>query len=471
MKKLGVKIVVFCLACAFAFSLTACGGGKGGSDGTVWVSVLDKGFGSEWVRAVAAEYKKDTGITVEVSADPDLANTVQTKMGTAAEKDDLYFATFTTQNMNKWTKNKWLASTDDVLADTTYGTSASSRAMDDMLLKLGKAGDVTYSVPYIYSNWGMIYNQELLDKIESNGAYTKGQFPATVQGLIDLCAAIKSAELTNTRTGRTVSPFSCGLSVNYMDNLFFALWYQIDPAGWRAFFDQNDASAFNESTFDNEATKQAMEWVYKLMKPTPSTDNLVSTTQNHVEAQTSFVNGDCVFTFCGTWFETEMKKTLADTGMTSHRYTAYPTIAGGDKLYSQPNLPGESFFIPSDALNVEGAKDFLAYLMSEKGVAIASQTISQPVCFTTDRETNFTAFGEDIRTAVTNSEKLYRFSENDVFKTGACTLFQSQTNPFVAISRITNTTDTSAAIASRYVKSEARAIKDAWKTFTRVLDD
>ena len=150
---------------------------------------------------------------------------------------------------------------DDILSDTTYGTAATTRVADDTLLKLGKVDEAVYAIPYIYSNWGLIYNSALLEKIDSYGEYTKGEFPKTMQGLIDLCTATKNANLKNDVTGRTVSPFSCGISVLYMDNLFYALWYQQDPASWRAFFDQNNPDAFDRSTFDNETVREAISWV------------------------------------------------------------------------------------------------------------------------------------------------------------------------------------------------------------------
>ena len=80
-----------------------------------------------------------------------------------------------------------------------------------------------------------------------------------------------------------------------------------------------------------------------------------------------------------------------------------------------------------------GAKDFLAFLLSEDGVTVASTAISQPVCYTSDKEIQMTSFGNDIAAAVKDSEKLYCFSENDVFKTGACSLFKSQPSPFYAM--------------------------------------
>ena len=470
------KIGVMVLTLSFIFSCSACKSNERVSE-EVYVTVVDAGFGSEWIEAAAETYTEKTGIVVSVTADPDAMSTVNTVMGTNAEKEDLYFSATSAENLNKWAKNEFLIPLDDILADTTYGTAANSRVADDTLLKLGKVDGETYAIPYIYSNWGIVYNSALLEKIDSYGEYTKGKFPTTMQGLIDLCTATKNANLKNDVTGRTISPFSCGIGVLYMDNLFYALWYQQDPASWHAFFDQNDTEAFNRSTFDNETVREAISWVYDLMNPQIVKEdgqeviktNMISTAQNHTESQTSFINGDCVFTFSGTWFETEMDQILSETGMSTYHYTSYPTIEGGDKVYSQPNLPGEMFIIPSDAYNAEGAKDFLKFLLSEEGVAVASEVISQPFCFSTDKEIQFSQFGKEIRNSLSRAEIFYKYSDNAVYSPGALTIFKSP-NPFSKMANCEFGTDKTTVIDA-LVKAEADTLATHWKSYTQALKD
>ena len=472
-RKIGIVVLIL----SFVFGLAACNNTERTGGDEIYVTVVDAGFGSEWMEAAADAYTEKTGVEVFVTADPDAMSTVNTIMGTNAEKEDLYFTATSAENLNKWAKNKFLEPLDDILSDTTYGTAATTRVADDTLLKLGKVDEAVYAIPYIYSNWGLIYNSALLEKIDSYGEYTKGEFPKTMQGLIDLCTATKNANLKNDVTGRTVSPFSCGISVLYMDNLFYALWYQQDPASWRAFFDQNNPDAFDRSTFDNETVREAISWVYDLMNPQKVNENgqkviktnMVSTAQNNTESQTSFINGDCVFTFCGTWFETEMDQILTETGMSTYHYTAYPTIAGGDKVYSQPNLPGEMFIIPSDAYNVAGAKDFVKFLLSEEGVAVASETLSQPLCFSTDKQVEFTRFGEEIRNSLSNAEIFYKYSDNDVFSTGALTIFKSP-NPF---SKMANCEfgSNKTTIIEAMVKAETDTLAAYWTSYTQALED
>lgn len=449
------KSVNLLLVGVMTFSLVACNSDKNNSGPTsvegfdytwngeeigdeVYVSVLDAGMGKEWIEMLAAAYYEETGILVNVSADPDLVSSVQTKLPSNAEKDDLYFVNGAESNWLKWTTQGLIESLDDVMVSEKYGTAAKDRAMDSTVLEVGKYSDSIYLAPYLYSNWGIIYNQKYLDQIDSFGLYETGIMPDTVQGLIDLCTAVKAADMTNSRTGRKVAPFSCGLNVNYMNYFFLSLWYEQDAEGYNAYWAQNDKSAFQAQELQSEAVKNALAAINDLMNATSETDsNLVSYNQNHLESQQSFVNGDCVFTFCGSWFETEMKEVMQQVGMTTYHYTAYPTLKEGNKPSLNINLPGEYFFIPEDAYNKAGAKDFLAFCLSEQGVAIAEEQLSHPMAYKTaeDREVTVSQFGKEIREAINKSNTFYKYNNTPVYRTGALSLWLQTTSPFITMAK------------------------------------
>lgn len=449
------KIISLLLVGATLFSLAACNSGKKDSSVTsvegfdytwngkeigdeVYVSVLDAGMGKQWMDALAAVYYEETGIVVNVSADPDLISSVQTKMPSNAEKDDLYFVNGAESNWLKWTTQGLIESIDDVMVSDKYGTPAKDRAMDPTVLEVGKYSDTIYLAPYLYSNWGLIYNQKYLDEIDSFGLYEKGVMPDTVQGLIDLCTAVKTANITNGRTGRKVAPFSCGLTVNYMNYFFLSLWYEQDPEGYNAYWSQTDKSAFQAVELQSEAVKNALVAINDLMAATSETDsNLVSYNQNHLESQQSFVNGDCVFTFCGSWFETEMKDVMQQVGMTTYHYSAYPTLTEGKKPSLNINLPGEYFFIPEDAYNKAGAKDFLAFCLSERGVAIAEEQLSHPMAYKAAEgaDVQVSAFGKEIRKAINESTTFYKYNNTPIYRTGALSLWIQPTSPFISMAK------------------------------------
>ena len=198
---------------------------------------------------------------------------------------------------------------------------------------MGKIGDKHYLTSYVYSSWGFVYNQNYLNRIESYGEYVKGEWPETVQGLLDLCTATNNAKIVNNRTKQTVKPFGCGFTVNYMNWLFHGLWNEIDPQGYNDYYNYNDKNGgFPTDKLVTTATVKAMETIYDLIDPKSSSDsNAVSWSQNHTESQQSFVNGDCVFAFTGSWFATEMRNILSEVGLTDYHFGAYPVYNKGDK--------------------------------------------------------------------------------------------------------------------------------------------
>ena len=244
--------------------------------------------------------------------------------------------------------------------------------------------------------------------------------------------------LGNPRTGKTVKPYSCGMTVYYMNYMFYTLWDELDSAGLTAYLDQNDRSAFNSTEFNSPEVKRVFEILFDLIGATSETEsNMCAAAEDHLASQTNFVNGNCVFTFSGVWFETEMKKILDSVGMTDYHYGSYPVVNAESKNRLYMNMPGEFFFIPSDAENVWGAKDFLAFCMSEKGVAAAEKVLNMPLAFSTDEKIAFSSFGEEIRDVVEKSKKLYIYSTNDVYRTGALSLFKQDTNPLLQMSKYT----------------------------------
>ena len=206
------KLLCAMLCAVLTLTFVACGwdngnGGNGGSGGNtsggddVYVKVIDKGLGSKWIENIASAYYEETGLKVHVSSDPELVSNLLTLMNNpGSEKEDLYFVGHTMNNWIKWIRNGAIESIDDVLSSTKYGTSAKSRVVDNQIIDMGTYNDKSYLSSYVYSSWGLIYNQTYLNKIDSFGEYKKGEWPSTVQGLIDLCKAVKSAKIKNNRT-------------------------------------------------------------------------------------------------------------------------------------------------------------------------------------------------------------------------------------------------------------------------------
>ena len=422
------KFMCAALCAVLTLGAVGCGGDKTpatevGDD--VYVTIVESGVGSEWLDAVAAAYYEETGITVHVTPDDMIVSSIiNTMNNSGSDKEDLYFLGQDVDRFVKWVNAGSIEPIDDVLDSDKYGTTARGRVVDDSVIEMGKFDGRSYLTSYLYSEWGFVYNQNYLNQIDSYGEYEKGKWPETVKGLIDLCTATKNAGLVSKRTQNVVAPFSCGFAVNYTDWLFNAFWYELDSAGYESYYKYSDTSEYPSSLLDTPAVLSALETVYDVIGATSETEsNAVSSSQDHTTSQTSFVNGDCVFTFTGSWFATEMRKVLSQVGLTDYRFGAYPVVKKGDKRVAMMNLPGETFFIPSEANNVVGAKDFLTFALSEKGVAAAERVLNYPMVFSTDEKVEYNEFGKEIVAAAENASLVVRGSNTDVYRTTALNLF------------------------------------------------
>ena len=430
----------------------------------VYIGALDRGFGVDWLEAVADAYYEETGIDVVITGDPEIGKTLETSMGTTASKNDLYFTLASPAYRNKWARENWSEPLDDVLSDDKYGVPANERLRDDTLKTLGMHDGKVYELPYIYSVWGFVYNMDYLNKIESYGTYKKGEIPQTMGELMDLFTATNNAKIVNPRTKNTVKPMASGLRVDYMNQLFFSLWYQQDPENFNAYWNQNDKSGYKSEFFDTPAVLKSFEAIFDLIGAKSNTEsNLTGITQDHLESQKSFINGDCVVVMSASWFESEMSQNL-QTANLNYRFAAYPKMEGVEKSAVSMNLPGEFFLIPSDdGNNIEGAKDFLAFLLSEEGIAVASKELNQVMAYTTEKPIELNEFGKDIESMIEASDCFYKFSTTDIYSTGALNLFMLETSPFYSMAKYEITSKDE--IPVKIVQEEIKKHRLGWEDY------
>ena len=90
-----------------------------------------------------------------------------------------------------------------------------------------------------------------------------------------------------------------------------------------------------------------------------------------------------------------------------------------------------------------------------------------PLAFSTDEEVAFSSFGEEIRDVVEKSKKLYIYSTNDVYRTGALSLFKQDTNPLLKMSKYTVTSKSE--IQSKCIDPEVSKHVELWTDYMKHL--
>ncbi len=395
--------------------------------GDVSVTVQMCGVGKEWITDLAANYKKITGITVKVKESQDATAELTNKFATGAGLSDLYFDWSSLSEMYTWASKGYLEELTDLVGEV-------AEYRDDTLALIGQYKEKTYTMPFAYQPTGFVYNQDYLDRIDSYGAYKKGEWPKTWQGLLDLCAATKNSNL---KVGAVkVMPYVFpGTLATYTPYIFNSLWKSEDPEGFNAYWSQNDATknGFKKELLVTEATEKVMQAMRDLINPQlrkgskteyyPANVVNGSTGINHTKAQTQFLNGAAVFCLSGSWFENEMKETLDENS--SYHFGTFPVLTEGNKAASYITAsPSEHFTVPKSASNAAGGKQFLKFILQKQNVIRIVNKVQIPLAYKYDNsEVKLGTWGEEVHEAVVNTVSANPFTSSDVMHSGALTVF------------------------------------------------
>lgn len=432
------------------------------------ITVIGKGLGDNWLREVAEDYTHETGNPVKIyPSDPNLISTLTEKMSGNSAMDDIYFTW--NSDWYKWAVKGKMADLSSVFSDVnpSTGKSLNESFVDPELKQFGVYKNARYCTPLIYPPTGLVYNKAYLTQL----GYTT--FPDTWEGLLALCQKINDSTLS--RAGTKVKPFSWGSTVNDLDYMFKALWYQSDPASFKSYWSYNSTSLIPQSNFVNSSTVKAMESIYDLLAPVTnasgvgySSNSVIGVVEkDNLMAQESFINGYAVFCETGSWFKNEMSSLLKSSNL-SYGFAPFPKISGASKTSTVINVPGEYFFVPANAKNILGAKSFLKYIYQEKNLIKIQKNIEIPVCFnyyTTEGKTylnNLTGWAKDCYSIISGSDHVLALSDSNVFMSGALFAFIGDENVYklMAENKVTR-----ANISSRIIQTKYNSISSKWKSY------
>lgn len=380
----GLLTVATILPCA-----VACGGGEvdpnAGDGVSLKITAIDKGLGTAWLTDAAASFNRRNSTNITVVPDEGLNERVNNLITGKTGDADIYFTFSTEMQWVEWYAGGYVHDLQDINDKINY--------RDSEYAKLGVYDGKRIIMPYAYPPTGFVYNQNYVNEIPSYGAFTQGTFPTTWQGLLDMCYSIKNGWTPS--TGKTVLPMSYGGSVGDMNYIFKSLWAQIDPAGFKAYYNQDPITSVandeNKNLLINNNVKQAVSKVVELINPQETNGSYAPTyadsnasAMSNLDAQSRFVNGFSVFTISGAWFEYEMRNIIAeqypDENSRPYHFATAPIVNSGSQATTFINTPSEYFIIAKNgpSKNLELAKAFLKYLAKPDQAAIFHMTSGTP---------------------------------------------------------------------------------------------
>ena len=375
----GKKILGLTLAASMTLSLlTACGGTtnqQGGTDGeettaggSIKVAAIETSYGTEVWQQVCDAFTEQTGIEVELVTDKKLEDNIGPAMQGGEYPDVVHLAVGREAGLTEqFIKDKNIAEITDVLSMTvpgeevTVGEKTIPGFVNDNSTTNPYADGKTYLAPMFYSPCDLFYNKGLFEE--------KGwEVPTTwdeMWELGDKAAAEGISLFTYPTTG-------------YFDAFFYALMYE---AGGEEFF--YDATHYAEGIWDSDAAKTCFDIVEKLATYTNPITPAQANDQDFTQNQQLVLDNKALFMPNGTWIVSEMADAPRAEGF-EWGMTALPAITADGDRYSYTFF--EQMWIPAGAANIDGAKQFIAFMYSDTAADLfAAAGAAQPVTGIVDK--------------------------------------------------------------------------------------
>ncbi len=326
-------------------------------DVTIKVAAIETAYGAEIWAEIAKAFEEGTGIKVELTTAKNLEEVISGSMQGGDYPDVIHLATGREAGLTEqFIKDKAIAEITDVLSMTIPGETGLvgdkiSGGFTETSLTNPYGDGKTYLAPMFYSPCGLFYNAKLFAE--------KGW---TVPTTWDEMWA-----LGETAKAEGISLFTYP-TAGYYDAFMYALMYSV---GGPEFFEA--ATHYEEGVWDTPEAQKLFEILDKLADythpSTPAQANGVDYTKNQLMVMTN----EALFMPNGTWIVGEManaEETL--TNEFAWGMTALPAATEGGAGYSFCWF--EQAWIPAGAENIDAAKQFIAFLYSDKAADIFANT-------------------------------------------------------------------------------------------------
>ena len=318
---------------------------------TLSVAAIETAYGSEIWQEVTAAFTELTGIQVDLVTDKNLEDVISAPMKAGDFPDVVHLATGRPAALTETLiKENLLEDITDVLSMTVPGedklvSEKIAGGFTESSLTNPYGDGKTYMAPMFYSPCGLFYNAGLFEK--------KGwEVPETwdeMWALGDVAAAEGIALFAYPTAG-------------YFDAFFYALLYE---CGGPEFFTQ--ATNYAEGIWDTEEAQLAFDIVAKLATYTEKSVPSNANNDNFTKNQQLILDNKALFMPNGNWVIGEMADAPRAEGF-KWGYTALPAVTEGGDRYSYTWF--EQLWIPSEAVNKDAAKQFVAFMYSDVAAEI-----------------------------------------------------------------------------------------------------
>ncbi len=325
-----------------------------GEKQTLKLAVFEGGYGKAFWEEVASRFEADyPNVTVELTASPKIADVIRPQLAAGTTPDLIYYASSQQGGIvQALVKDRKLADLTDVFSQPAPGetTPIKDKILDGFLETdlVAPYGDgVPYLAPFYYNTTGIWYDSALFTE--------KGwEAPTTWDEFFALGDEAKEE-------GTSLFTYQ-GMAPGYMEAL---IWPAIAGAAGSEAVDA--ILNYEDGAWENPDVIKALEVVEKIATGDYLLPGTVAMT--HTQSQTEHLKGSALFLPNGNWYETEMKDAIQEGW--EWGFMTSPTFNKGETRYVLTGI--EEIYIPSDAENIELAKEFMRYLYKDEIVALNAE--------------------------------------------------------------------------------------------------
>lgn len=334
-----------------------------GEPQTLHVAALDSAYGDEAWKQIVEDFEGlHDNLTIELTIEKNLEEVVRPQMQAGDYPDVFLLATDREEALTETLiKEKGVENITDVLDMTIPGEDVAVK--DKMLpgfadtLATNPYGDgEMYLAPMFYSPTGLFYNAGLFEE--------KGwDVPETWEEMWELGDKAEEEGL---------ALFTYPVA-GYLDSLVRSMLY---ASGGPDFF--NEAMTYEEDIWNSEEATRVLETIEKLAEYTHPNTVANANPNDFIKNQQLILDNEALFMPNGTWIVEEMGEAPRADGF-EWGMMSVPGFeeASGDQ-YAFTFF--EQIWIPSEAENVDLAKEFVAYMYSDVAVdAFLEAGAVQPV--------------------------------------------------------------------------------------------
>ena len=414
MKKIQ-KILAVTLALAIPFSMVACTE----KPGDLVITASEKGYGLEWLDDIVAAYEQEKGIDIQVikKIGNTGASAITQEIESLGGSTDIFFSTGSDLWGNLY-KGEIVAANgqryermfeplNSIYETTVEGETMSLlEKMDAEALTMYDLNGKYYSVPWHNSLFGIVLNADVFATL----GYTDADIPKTTEELFALCDDIKTKPEID---GKKVAPFIYSALAEYYTS-FFPIWFaQYEgKTGFGYYSEGKDPDGeVSEYVYTFKGQEKALEVLARLLDTDNGYQHEKSTELEFTDMQGWFLSNQAVFCVNGGWLDIEManyksknmkfiktpvvssivdKLTFktdeqlrqvidyVDEHPEENYYTDRPAFASENDVkivrearqMAYSGGSGGWTLVPSWAQHIDLAKDFLTFMMSDKGLRI-----------------------------------------------------------------------------------------------------